>query len=245
MEQINTLFFSDLHLGTKKSRPDKLLEVFEKYQFKKLVIIGDFIDLTKLSKKIYWKNDHSKVIQKVLKYSRKKVEVVYILGNHDCYLRELIKDKDINLGKIKICNEHIHNTIKNESIYICHGDSFDGFVALNPILYRLGDWGYELSFKIGRWYNLIRKIVGLKPWSISKYLKRKVKNAISYINDFKTISIKKIIEMKSDSIMIGHIHTPEIEIGEYNYYNTGDFCESCSYIIEDLDGNIKLMYQND
>ena len=43
--------------------------------------------------------------------------------------------------------------------------------------------------------------------------------------------------------MIGHIHTPAIEkIGDKTYYNTGDMTESCSYIIEDLDGNLKLLY---
>lgn len=241
MEKINTLFISDVHLGNKKSNPNKLLETFEKYSFNKLIIIGDFIDLTSLTKKIYWKDSHSKVIQKILKFSRKNVEVIYILGNHDYYLRELIKKQDINLGNIKICNEHIHSTIKNESIYLCHGDIFDGFVALNPILYKLGDWGYEFSFKLGRILSWIRNILGMKPWSLSKFLKRKVKNALSYVNDFKTISMKKVVEKKCDSIMIGHIHTPEIIIGEHNYYNTGDFCESCSYIIEDLNGDIKLI----
>lgn len=241
MEKINTLFISDVHLGNKKSNPDKLLETFEKYSFNKLIIIGDFIDLTSLVKKIFWKKDHTKVIQKILKFSRKDVEVIYILGNHDYYLRELIKKQDINLGNIKICNEHIHSTIKNESIYLCHGDIFDGFVALNPILYKLGDWGYEISFKLGRILSWIRNILGMKPWSLSKFLKRKVKNALSYVNDFKTVSMKKVVEKKCNSIMIGHIHTPEIIIGEHNYYNTGDFCESCSYIIEDLNGDIKLI----
>ena len=245
MKRIETLFISDIHLGTKKSKPDKLLEIFDKYKFKKLVIIGDFIDLTSLSKKIYWENNHSKVIQKILKYSRKKVEVVYILGNHDYYLRELIKDGNINLGKIEICNEHIHQTIKGERIYICHGDQFDGVVALNPILYRLGDWAYELSFKLSRLYNKIRRIMGMQNWSLSKYLKSKVKNLISFVNDFKTISVKKIEDTECNSIMIGHIHTPEIILGEHNYYNTGDFCESCSCIIEDNKGNIKLIMCDD
>lgn len=239
-EKIRTLFISDVHLGNKKSNPEILLEVFDKYQFDKLIIIGDFIDLTSLSKKMYWKNSHSKVIQKILKFSRKGTEVIYILGNHDYYLRELIKNGNINLGNILICDEYIHQTLSKETIYICHGDVFDGFVALNPILYKLGDWAYEFSFKLSRVYNSIRKLFGLKNWSLSKYLKKKVKNAISYVNDFKTISMKKIQETKTNSIMMGHIHTPEIILGDYNYYNTGDFCESCSYIIEDLNGDIKL-----
>jgi UDP-2,3-diacylglucosamine pyrophosphatase LpxH len=79
----------------------------------------------------------------------------------------------------------------------------------------------------------------MRQWSLSKYLKSKVKNVISYINDFKFLALRKIEEKNSDSIMIGHIHTPSIEsINDKTYYNTGDFCESCSFIYEDLDGNI-------
>ena len=40
--------------------------------------------------------------------------------------------------------------------------------------------------------------------------------------------------------MIGHTHTPEIELGRY--YNTGDWVESCSYIIESLNGDIELRF---
>ena len=47
-------------------------------------------------------------------------------------------------------------------------------------------------------------------------------------------------KVKSDSILIGHTHTTEIELGKY--YNIGDWVESCSYIIEDLDGNIELRF---
>jgi UDP-2,3-diacylglucosamine pyrophosphatase LpxH len=79
----------------------------------------------------------------------------------------------------------------------------------------------------------------LEYWSLSAYLKSKVKNAISFVNDFKILSIKKLEEVGCDSIMIGHIHTPAIES---RYYNTGDFCESCSYLIETLDGDIELLY---
>jgi UDP-2,3-diacylglucosamine pyrophosphatase LpxH len=82
----------------------------------------------------------------------------------------------------------------------------------------------------------------LEYWSLSQYLKSKVKNAISFINDFKILSIKKVQEMNCDSIMIGHIHTPSIEkIENWTYYNTGDFCESCSFLYEDLYGDIKLI----
>jgi UDP-2,3-diacylglucosamine pyrophosphatase LpxH len=240
--KIKTLFISDVHLGTKKCQADKLLEVIKNYEFEKLIIVGDFIDLTSLKRKFYWHPDHSTVIQKVLRLSRKGVSVTYILGNHDFYLRELIKEDNINIGDILLCDELYYETLKGEKIYICHGDQFDGFIRLHPFLYVLGDWAYEFSFKINKTYNWFRRIFGLEYWSLSQYLKSKVKNAIAFINDFKILSLKKLDEVNCDSIMIGHIHTPAIEkIGDRSYYNTGDYCESCSFLYEDLNGEIKLV----
>ena len=237
--EVRTLFISDVHLGSNKSQAGKLLEVLKNYEYENLVIVGDFIDLTSLKKKFYWNQDHSTVIQKILRSSRKGVKVTYILGNHDFYLRGLIKEENMNIGDITLCDEMYYETLKGEKIYICHGDQFDGFIRLHPFLYILGDWAYELSFKINKFYNVIRRFFGLEYWSLSAYLKSKVKNAISFVNDFKILSIKKLEEVGCDSIMIGHIHTPAIES---RYYNTGDFCESCSYLIETLDGDIELLY---
>ena len=242
-KKIKTLFISDVHLGTKKSQAGKLLEVFKKYEFQQLVIVGDFIDLTALKRKFYWNEEHSTVIQKILRLSRKGVKVSYILGNHDFYLRGLIKESNITIGDIEIMDEMFYTTEKGEKIYICHGDQFDGFVRLHPFLYVIGDFAYELSFKINSAYNRIRKIFGLEYWSLSKFLKSKVKDAVSFINDFKRLSLMKISDLGCDSIMIGHIHTPAMEESDgKRYYNTGDFCESCSYMIEDLDGCIKLIH---
>jgi UDP-2,3-diacylglucosamine pyrophosphatase LpxH len=240
--KIKTLFISDVHLGTTKCQADKLLKVLKDYEYEKIVIVGDFIDLTSLKRKFFWNSDQSTVIQKILRASRKGVEVVYILGNHDFYLRGLIEEENINLGNILICDDYFYTTILGEKIYICHGDQFDGFIRLHPFLYLLGDWAYEMSFKINKWYNKLRGFFGLQYWSLSQYLKSKVKNAISFINDFKILSIKKVEEMNCDSIMIGHIHTPAIEkIGKFTYYNTGDFCETGSFLYEDYSGKINLV----
>jgi hypothetical protein len=240
--KIKTLFISDVHLGTTKCQANKLLKVLKDYEYEKIVIVGDFIDLTSLKRKFFWNSDQSTVIQKILRASRKGVEVVYILGNHDFYLRGLIEEENINLGNILICDDYFYTTISGEKIYICHGDQFDGFIRLHPFLYLLGDWAYEMSFKINKWYNKLRGFFGLQYWSLSQYLKSKVKNAISFINDFKILSIKKVEEMNCDSIMIGHIHTPAIEkIGKFTYYNTGDFCETGSFLYEDYSGKINLV----
>ena len=240
MEKIKSLFISDIHLGNKNSQADKLLQVFKQYEFDNLFIIGDFIDMTAMKRSFYWHTDFSTVIQKVLKLSRNNVNVVLLIGNHDFYIRALIKEQNINLGNILICDEYIYTTIKNEKIFLIHGDYFDGFIKTHPIIYFLGDLGYELSIKINKFYNKFRKIFGLNYWSLSSYLKHKVKNIVKFLMEYKKMTEQIIVEKNCDSIMMGHTHHPEIIEGKY--YNTGDFVESCSYMIEDLEGNIILKF---
>jgi UDP-2,3-diacylglucosamine pyrophosphatase LpxH len=242
MQKIKTLFISDIHLGNKNSQAEKLLEVLKENDFENLFIIGDFIDMTAMKRKFYWNQTHSTVIQKILKLSRHNINVVYLIGNHDFYVRDLIREGNINIGNILICDEFIYTTMKNEKILLIHGDYFDGFVATHKILYLIGDLGYELSMKINWVYNKIRKLLGLNYWSFSAYLKKKVKNIIKFLTEYKKASMQLVKDKACDSIMIGHTHSPEIILGEY--YNTGDFCESCSYIIEDLEGNLELKFIN-
>lgn len=238
--KIKTLFISDIHLGNSNSQADKLLEVLKNYEFDNLFIIGDFIDMTSMKRKFYWNQTHSTVIQKVLRLSRKEVKIVYLVGNHDYYIRSVIEEGNILFGNILICDEYIHTTLKGEIIYLTHGDCFDGFVRISPWLYWLGDVAYELSITINKIYNWFRKLMKLEYWSFSAYMKTKVKDAIKFLTEYKKLSSLKVQEKGCDSIMIGHTHNPEIIQGEY--YNTGDFCESCSFIIEDLEGNLKLMF---
>jgi UDP-2,3-diacylglucosamine pyrophosphatase LpxH len=240
MQKIKTLFISDIHLGNKNSQTDKLLEVLKQYEFQNLFIIGDFIDMTTLKRKFYWNQEHSTVIQKILKLSRHDINVVYLIGNHDFYVRDIIREGNINLGNILICDEYIYISIKGEKILLVHGDCFDGFVATHKLLYIIGDFGYELSMKINWLYNKIRKIFGLNYWSFSAYLKKKVKNIIKFLTEYKKASMELVKDKNCDSIMMGHTHSPEIIQGKY--YNTGDFVESCSYIIEDLSGNFYLKF---
>lgn len=238
--KIKSLFISDIHLGNSNSQADKLLEVLKNFEFDNLFIIGDFIDMTSMKRKYYWNQNHSTVIQKILRLSRKHVNIVYLVGNHDYYIRSVIEEGDILFGNILICDEFIHTTIKGERIYLTHGDCFDGFVRISPWLYWLGDIAYEMSMTINKVYNWFRKLFKLEYWSFSAYMKTKVKDAIKFLTEYKKLSAIKIQEKGCDSIMIGHTHNPESIEGEY--YNTGDWVESCSYIIEDLEGNLKLMF---
>lgn len=241
MEKIKSLFISDIHLGNPNSQCDKLLKIFKEHEFENLFIIGDFIDMTYLKRKFYWNQSHSTVIQKILRLSRKGCKIVYIIGNHDHYIRSVIEDGNISFGDILICDEFIYESLNGEKIYMTHGDCFDGFVRISPWLYWIGDVAYEMSMTINKVYNWFRKLFKQEYWSFSAYMKTKVKDAIKFLSEYKKLSELKIKEKGCDSIMIGHTHHPEIIKGKY--YNTGDWVESCSYIIEDFDGNIKLQFE--
>jgi hypothetical protein len=43
-------------------------------------------------------------------------------------------------------------------------------------------------------------------------------------------------------VICGHIHSPAIrKIGSIDYYNSGDWVESCSALLEDFEGKITLV----
>lgn len=237
--KVRSLFISDVHLGSSKSQPCRLLEVLKSVEFENLFILGDFLDLTSMRRGVHWTADHSLVVQKVLRLSRKGVKVVYVLGNHDFYLRGLIEDGNISLGDIEICDEYLWTTASGERLYLTHGDYFDGFVRVSRLLYTLGDISYELSMRANRVYNRLRGLLGLEYWSLSAYLKSRVKNVVGFLTQYRALADKVVRERGCDRVVMGHIHTPEVTD---SYVNTGDFCESCSYVVECLDGAIELRF---
>jgi UDP-2,3-diacylglucosamine pyrophosphatase LpxH len=243
--KIKILFISDTHLGNKNARTDLLLSVLKKYEFENLFIVGDFIDMTAMKKKFYWNQKSSTIIQKILKLS-KTVNVVYLVGNHDYYVRSIIEEENIYLGKILICDEYIYETSDNKKMLIVHGDCFDSFVKTNPILYHVGDFLYELSIKINTVLAYFRALLGKEYWSLSSYLKMRTKAVLKAITNYKESAYKLLKEKGCDILLQGHTHSPEIsKINDKDYINCGDFVESCSYVIETLDKKFELIYEKD
>ena len=216
--KIDALFISDVHLGTKGSNADKLLEILKQYQPDTLFLVGDIIDGWMLKRKFRWSQSHTNVIRKILSYSKNGTKVIYIPGNHDEFLREYL---DMNFGNIEIHNEYIYN-----NTYITHGDLYDGVVKLKW-LGILGSIGYDFAISIDR---------RLKSWgykrSLSKYLKGKVKEAIKFMTSYEEEIVRQGIKHDCHTVICGHIHHPEDKIiNGVRYLNSGDWIENNSYII--------------
>lgn len=230
MKQVEALFISDVHLGSKGSNAQELLEVLKKYEPKKLFIVGDFIDGWLLKKRNYWPQSNTNVIRKILSYSKNGTEVFYITGNHDEYLRNYTP---FDLNNIQIVDEMIWN-----DYFITHGDKYDGVVQLKW-LGILGSVGYELAIVLDR----TLKRLGYKQ-SLSKYLKDKVKGAVKFITSFEKQLEYQAEKRKCKGVICGHIHTPLLDLDrEIHYINCGDWIENNSYITYNK-GKFKLHLSN-
>ena len=215
--KIEALFISDVHLGSKGSNAEGVLQILKQYQPEYLFLVGDIIDGWLLKRKFRWPQSHTNVLRKILSYSKNGCKVIYIPGNHDEFLREY---GEFSFGNIEIHNEFIWN-----NTFITHGDLYDGVVKLKW-LGVLGSIGYDMAIAIDR---RLKKF-GMKR-SLSKFLKDKVKEAVKFITQFEVELTRQAKKHHCHSVICGHIHHPEDRmIDGIRYLNTGDWIENHSYI---------------
>jgi UDP-2,3-diacylglucosamine pyrophosphatase LpxH len=216
--KIEALFISDVHLGSKGSNAEMVLDLLKQYQPEYLFLVGDIIDGWLLKRKFRWPQSHTNVLRKIMSYSKNGTKVIYIPGNHDDFLREY---GEFSFGNIEIHNEYVWN-----NTFITHGDLYDGVVKLKW-LGVLGSIGYDMAISIDR---KLKKL-GMKR-SLSKFLKDKVKEAVKFITQFEVELTRQAKKHHCTSVICGHIHHPEDrDIDGVRYLNCGDWIENNSYII--------------
>ena len=236
-----SIFISDVHLGTRFSQAEELLEFFKCTQCENLYLVGDIIDGWAIKRKIKWAQSHSDVIQKVLRKARKGTHVYYITGNHDEFLRSFLP---LGLGdRSEVVDEAVYVSLKNERFYITHGDFFDSVTMTKRWLAVLGDMGYDLLLNINQILNWCRKKMRYHShWSLSKYVKDHVKSSVSFITDFESILSEHAKRHDYDGVICGHIHKAHMcEIDGIKYFNCGDWVESCTAIVETYEGEFKII----
>lgn len=217
MKKIEALFISDVHLGSKGSNANQVAELLKEYEPEYLFLVGDIIDGWMLKRKFRWPDSHTKVIQRILKLSRKGTKVIYITGNHDDFLREY---GEIKFGNIELRNEYIW-----KNTFITHGDLYDGIVQMKWLAV-LGSIGYDIAITLDRFL----KKLGMKR-SLSKFLKNKVKEAIKFITDFENELSNQAKKYNCDTVICGHIHQPvDKMVDKVKYLNCGDWVENNTYI---------------
>jgi UDP-2,3-diacylglucosamine pyrophosphatase LpxH len=243
-QSYRSIWISDVHLGTKGCKAAQLLDFLHCHDAEFLYLVGDMVDGWRLKKSWYWDQAHNDVVQKILYKSRQGTKVVYIPGNHDEFLRDYIM-LGLRFGEIELTQEAIHTTIDGRNLLIMHGDELDGVVKHIKWLAILGDWAYNIMLSVNHVFNLLRRKLGYPYWSLSAYLKHKVKNAVNFISSFESSIASLARKRNLDGVVCGHIHKAEIrDIDGILYCNDGDWVESCTALVEDWEGKLKIIYWN-
>lgn len=243
-KQYRTVWISDIHLGTSECKAEYLDDFLHSIQSETLYLVGDIIDGWAMSRgSTYFPQSHVNVLRRFLNKARNECKVKYIVGNHDEFLRKYLDFfAQVHIGNVEIADEFVHETVNGKKLWIVHGDLYDNVTRYHPLISHLGDIGYSAALKINRWFNHLRAYFGLGYWSLSAFLKMKVKKAVSFINAFEDALALECKKKGYDGVVCGHIHYAEIkDINGITYYNDGDWVESCTALVEHLDGKMEII----
>jgi UDP-2,3-diacylglucosamine pyrophosphatase LpxH len=237
--RFRALFISDVHLGTRGCQADKLLDFLRYHEADVLYLVGDIVDGWALRSSWYWPQPHNDVVQKLLRQARKGARLIYIPGNHDEFLRNYY---GTHFGGIEVVENTIHEAADGKRYLVVHGDMFDLIVTQARWLALLGDKAYDFAISMNRIFNLFLRIFGRPYWSLSKWAKMKVKNAVNFIGAFEKALATEAKHHQVDGVICGHIHTPALhdDFG-LRYINCGDWVESCTAAAENMDGTFEII----
>jgi UDP-2,3-diacylglucosamine pyrophosphatase LpxH len=238
-----TIVVSDLHLGIKSSKAKEVIKFLKHNTCETLILNGDIIDGWQLRRSGKWKKRHTKFFKLILNYvSSQKCRVIYVRGNHDDFLDEILP---FELGNFSI-RKHFVYTSSGKRYFVVHGDLFDTVTTNLKWLAKLGDVSYTFLLWLNRHYNSYREKRGLPYYSLSQKIKAKVKSAVSFIDDFENQLSSVAASKKCDGIICGHIHQPADKfIKGIHYLNSGDWVETMSALAEDFNGSWKIIYYNE
>ena len=238
-KRYRTVWISDVHLGTRGCKAEMLVDFLRSFEAEQVYLVGDIIDGWSLRKGWFWPDAHNEVVRRLLKMAHRGTRVMLIVGNHD----EVLGDyAGFSFGGVELAMEAVHLTADGRRLLVIHGDKFDGVVLYARWLAFLGDQAYSLMLRANILVNAVRRRVGLPYWSLSAYLKKRVKNAVQFVCNFEAALAHEATTRGFDGIVCGHIHCAEIrQFGGITYYNDGDWVESCTALAEDLHGRIAIV----
>lgn len=226
--ELDICIISDVHLGSYGCHAKELNKYIKSINPKKLILNGDIFDGYVFNKR-YFPKSHFEFVRNVLTLIKKGCEVYYISGNHDDFIRNFEEITLLNFYKV----DKLVMEIDGKKYWIFHGDVFDISMQgrIGKFISRLGGRCYDILILFNKFLNIMLKIIGKNPYSLSKKIKGSVKNAVIYLRDFEKISCEHAIKQGYDYVVNGHTHKSEIKIykdsnGEVIYMNSGDWVEN-------------------
>jgi UDP-2,3-diacylglucosamine pyrophosphatase LpxH len=234
-----TLFLSDIHLGFKRARVRELAEFLRGVTAERIVLVGDIVDTLSMARRFFWSAEHTQIVRTLLARRRAGTQLVYIPGNHDASLAVVA---ELLQGQLEVHREWVHRTARGRRLLVLHGDRFDGIVSRPPWLTRLGDAMYDVGVMLSDSINNVRRSLGWPYWPVAEWLKLSIGPSARYIAEFEQVAARHARSQGYDGVICGHIHRANLcEVEGTLYGNTGDWVESCSALMEDAAGELKLL----
>lgn len=238
-QHFRTLFISDVHLGKRGCQAELLLDFLRHHDADTIFLVGDIIDGWALKGGWFWPQSHNDVVQKLLRKVRKGTKMIFVPGNHDEFARDYL---GMNFGGVEVMDSVIHEMATGKRFLVIHGDQFDIVINHARWLAMLGDWAYEAALFSNFWFNKVRRALGFPYWSFSAWAKLKVKDAVNFIGAFEKTLSDEARKQNAQGVVCGHIHHATIrDIEGITYVNTGDFVESCTAVVEHMDGRLEII----
>jgi UDP-2,3-diacylglucosamine pyrophosphatase LpxH len=227
-----TIVLSDIHLGIKASKAKEVVNFLKHHKCETLILNGDIIDGWQLRKSGKWTKQHSNFFKHIISLtSKNKCKIIYLRGNHDDFLEEIMP---LKIGNFSIRKYYVHYGVQKK-YFVTHGDLFDSITSKLKWIAKLGDVGYTFLLWLNRHYNSYREKRGMPYYSLSQIVK-----------DYENELVKVAKSRKCHGIICGHIHQPATKVIDgIEYLNSGDWVESLTALVEDLEGNWKIIYYQD
>ncbi len=238
--RMRAVFISDVHLGFKGCSAELLLEFLHEVETERLFLVGDIIDVWSMRKSMFWPQSHNDVLRCILGKAKRGTQIIFIPGNHD----EVLRDFDgAVFGNLEIHQEYVYTTLTGRRMLVLHGDEFDSVVQFSPWLAKFGSRVYDVLLSLNPYVNWVRRHFNKPYWSLSAYLKSTTKKALQYIDSFEDCVVQAARKRGVDAVVCGHIHRAEMrEVDGILYCNDGDWVESCTSLVEDMNGALSIIH---
>jgi UDP-2,3-diacylglucosamine pyrophosphatase LpxH len=238
-EPVRSIFISDIHLGSRSSRGEEVLEFLRAHQPRHLFLVGDFIDGWALERQWHWPHGYTRLLRRVMQLAESGTQVYYTPGNHDDHLRQRYGRR----AGVTIRDEFIHRCADGTRLLVIHGDQFDDVESKARWVSRVGSTFYEAMLWGDRVSEKILRAAGMRPRPISHGLKQTAKMIVQRISGFERRLAALAIARDCDVAVCGHLHRPQQRmIGSVRYINLGDWIENASALLEHADGTLELHF---
>jgi UDP-2,3-diacylglucosamine pyrophosphatase LpxH len=235
----NTIWLSDVHLGSRACRVQLLLDFLRRTRCDTLYLVGDIIDLENLRRSFFWPTSHTEVLRELLRKAQSGTRVVYVPGNHDDDMRALI---GVRFDNVEIVERCVHTTRGGRRLLVLHGDEFDAVIKHSVLSAFAGAAAYRGLLCLNRFVHWLHEIAGRPYWSLAQHVKTRLSKAQRYIEAFQRASLQAAAAAGVDGIVCGHIHEAElVERDGLMYCNDGDWVESCTALVERASGELELV----